>query len=301
MSGGGEATAPGALPAGLAADGAGPDAGPGPHHLVAPVEPAVMSVATPAALDARAVIRHVAEGGYLLLRDVVSAETAAAIKAAFHERFDPSLDAPGVGTPADAAQRAFQKLVIGGGAQRGYYVPRCVRVLYTPLWTEDVFTAHDALRTLARVRNRLLGRPLDNAVEGVSGGLFTGARLQHYPAGGGFFAPHQDRVAATIARESGVAAFFQLVLVITERGVDFEAGGAFVDSGDVRLDLEAIARPGDVLVYDGRSMHGVDDVDPDQKPDLTSARGRLVAMASLYADMTGGEAYQRYLDRAAFN
>ncbi len=278
-----------------------PGFAPAPHHLTEPDEAAVMEVTTPAGLDARAVIRQVADTGYVILRGAIAPEAAAAIKTAFHETFDPRMDAPAIGTPADAAQRAFQKLVIGGGSQRGYYVPRCVRVLYTPLWTEDVFQAHDALRTLARVRNRLLGRPLDNAVDGLSGGLFTGARLQHYPAGGGFFAPHQDQVASTIARESGVAAFFQLVLLITERGVDFDAGGAFVDSAGVRLDLEAVARPGDVLVYDGRSMHGVDDVDPAITPDLTSPRGRLVAMASLYADMTGGEAYQRYLERAAFN
>lgn len=264
-----------------------PDAGSAP----------VFTPETPEALDAAAVEAEVAASGFAVVRGLFSPDEMAGVKRAFAEALPRGVDAPGVGTPADAAQRVFRKIVIGGGSQRGYYIPRFVRVAYAPIWAEDVFTARDAFRRLARVRNRLQGYAPDYAVEGLTDGFFTGARIQHYPAGGGFFASHRDAVIDTVTREAGLRQFFQLVLLVTQKGVDFEEGGAFVTSHGTRLDLEAVAGAGDVLVYDGRSEHGVDDVDPHRTPDLASPAGRLVMLASLYTDMTNGAAYARYLAR----
>ena len=39
---------------------------------------------------------------------------------------------------------------------------------------------------------------------------------------------------------------------------------------------------GDVLVYDGRTLHGVEEVDPNSVVNMNNINGRLVAMASLY-------------------
>ncbi len=250
------------------------------------------------ALPRQAIADQVAQKGYAIVRGLVDPVRLRNARSQIRRAFSPIHDTAPVGTPPDAAMRNFQKVVLGGGSQTGYHVPRCVRVIYNPLWADDLYGMREVFRPLARLRNHLLGFDLDYAVDRVEDGLFTAARLQHYPAGGGFFAAHEDRVVETINREAGVARFFQLVLLLTEKGKDFRDGGAFVEKDGERIDLETRARAGDVLIYDGRSRHGVGDIDPHRVPDLRALAGRLVALASLYRDMTHGDAdYDYYLSR----
>jgi hypothetical protein len=88
-------------------------------------------------------------------------------------------------------------------------------------------------------------------------------------------------------------------VLITEKGKDFERGGAYIDTSDGRVDLEAECGAGDVLVYDGRSVHGVADIDPHKLPDMRGSSGRFVGLVTLYADMTGDDSvYKRYRTRS---
>jgi hypothetical protein len=249
-------------------------------------------------LPVPALLAAVRKRGFAAVRGLFpKAEVRAAhekIKAAF----DATRDHPGMGESAGAAMKNFQKLIVGGGAQRSYYVPRFLRVMYNPIWEEDVYGMRAMFARLARLRNRIQGHPLDFAVERMDDSLWTAARLQHYPAGGGFFARHQDAIASTVTEEAGLLKFIQILLLITERGKDFSSGGAFVESDGKKLDLEAECGTGDVLIYDGRSVHGVDDIDPHLLPDLRSAAGRFVALATLYTDLTQKPGqYEQYRSR----
>ena len=47
---------------------------------------------------------------------------------------------------------------------------------------------------------------------------------------------------------------------------------------------------GDVMIYDGTTVHGVGDVDPMAPLDLARFTGRVVAFASLYRHLAPGEA-----------
>ena len=85
-----------------------------------------------------------------------------------------------------------------------------------------------------------------------------------------------------VAREKNTN-FFQLVLTLSKKGDDFKTGGAFVDREDQRFLIEDICQVGDVLIYDGRSFHGVEDIDENTRLDTSSVNGRVVAMASLYS------------------
>ncbi len=50
----------------------------------------------------------------------------------------------------------------------------------------------------------------------------------NYPAGGGFMGAHEDtRAAKNLPPEQRV--YIQLVLLLTERGTDYQTGGAFVE------------------------------------------------------------------------
>jgi hypothetical protein len=50
----------------------------------------------------------------------------------------------------------------------------------------------------------------------------------------------------------------------------------------------ASARAGDIVVYDGRSLHGVGDIDPLEPLDLAHFSGRAVAMATMFRLLAPG-------------
>lgn len=250
-------------------------------------------------LDVEAMLKGVAEQGYAAIRGLFPKPEIRAAIAAVRAGFDPTRDHPGMGDKPVDVMENFQKVIIGAGAQTNYYVPRFVRVMYNPLWAEDRYGMRATFRRLSQLRNHIQGHRLDYAVDGIEDRLWTAARLQHYPSGGGFFAPHRDAMSGTVTKEAGLRKFIQILVLITERGLDFERGGAYIDTAAGRVDLEAELGSGDVLIYDGRSLHGVADIDPHMKPSLTEPTGRFVALATLYTDMTGDDSqYERYRTRS---
>lgn len=61
---------------------------------------------------------------------------------------------------------------------------------------------------------------------------------------------HTDSRAAENLQE-GTGAYIQLVILLTEKGVDYQQGGAFVTSDGQIIDAELGSMAGDILVYDG--------------------------------------------------
>lgn len=223
---------------------------------------------------------------FACIRGVVSPEQMRRAHERIVSTFDRRQDHPGKGHSADAVRSNFQKLLLGGESRSASNDDaRCFRACYSPFWAEDVWGLHDGLRKLARVRNRLAQLPLDFAIEGTeANGLWTAARFHQYPRGGGFFRRHTDYIVKDVADEKSTR-FYQCVLTITAKGTHFEEGGAFVDIGERRVVLDDCALPGDIIVYDGRTMHGVEDIDPKALLDLDTINGRLAGFATLYKKM----------------
>jgi hypothetical protein len=131
------------------------------------------------------------------------------------------------------------------------------------------------------LRNHLLGLPRDFAIDGIEEGFWTAARLQQYPRGGGFIQAHVDRATVNVV-PSGEANYVQVLVVLTTRGNDFERGGAFLETGDARTDLESHVELGDLVIYDEQAVHGVGDIDPHAVLDATTLSGRVAGFANLY-------------------
>jgi hypothetical protein len=189
----------------------------------------------------------------------------------------------------DAVRRNFQKLQVGAnsGVNSRRTLGRFMRMLYNPIFADDIYGMRAHFTTLAKFRNRLYELPEEHAVTGTDDGYWTCSRLLQYPRGGGFMVPHRDMYAQVATREAGLT-YFQPLLLLTEKGVDFQEGGAYVEVDDERFYYEDFCQAGDVVVYDGRSVHGVADVDPLSDLDLVRCSGRLVALASLFRHLTGG-------------
>jgi hypothetical protein len=223
---------------------------------------------------------------FACIRGLVSPEAMRAAHERIVSRFDRRKDQPAKGHSPDAVRTNFQKVLLGGESRSASTDDaRCFRSCYSPFWEEDIWGLHAGLKQLARVRNRLAGLPIEFALEGTeANGLWTAARFHQYPKGGGFFRRHTDYIVKDVADEKSTR-FYQVVLTITRKGEHYHEGGAFVDIGDTRYVLDDHALLGDIIVYDGRTMHGVEDIDPKSALDLDTINGRVAGFATLYKKM----------------
>jgi hypothetical protein len=157
---------------------------------------------------------------------------------------------------------------------------RFALVIYNPLFDSDLFQLHDAFDRIIRIRDTIAGREILRDVE-LLPDRFNACRIQIYPAGGGFIAEHRDAKGES---NLPVGPYIEVLLLLTQRGIDYRTGGAFVRFKGVELDSEAGTKRGDLLIYDASTIHGVLGVDLDVPFDASNLRGRAVAVASVYGN-----------------
>jgi hypothetical protein len=57
------------------------------------------------------------------------------------------------------------------------------------------------------------------------------------------------------------APILQYMVPFTHKGIDYETGGLFVhDLSGTKVDVDALMKPGDIVFFDGRVVHGVDTI-----------------------------------------
>jgi len=215
--------------------------------------------------------------------------------------FDASADRKHDPADTEAVRRNFQKLQIGAnsGTSTRRTLGRFMRVFYNPIFAPDVHGMRPHFTRLARLRNRLYGLEDDFAVDRDQDGFWTCARIQQYPRGGGFMVPHRDMYSQIATVESDLG-YYQILLLLTEPGRDFDEGGAYVEVDGERFAYERFCRSGDVAIYDGSSVHGVADIDPMAPLEMDRLGGRGVAIASLFKRLTpGARDYAGLAERAA--
>ncbi|HEV8549168.1 MAG TPA: hypothetical protein VGQ57_09070 [Polyangiaceae bacterium] len=235
-----------------------------------------------------------------VVRGIFERERIRALLDAIRGGFDAKRDRRHDPRDTEAVRSNFQKLQIGAnsGIDTRRTLGRFLRVLYNPIFADDIYGLRPCFVTLARFRNGLYGLPADYAVHGFDDGFFTCARLHQYPRGGGFMVPHRDHFSQ-IATVDANLGYYQPFLMLSEKGIDYREGGAYVDVNDERWSYEHACSAGDIVVYDGRTMHGVADVDPLEPLDLTSFTGRVAAFVSLFKALEpGAEGYGELSRRA---
>jgi hypothetical protein len=199
--------------------------------------------------------------------------------------FDPKMDHATVGESPKDIQENFQKLLVGGITQDGLYLTRFFRTFYNPMWSADIYGMHDIYKRMIRVRNLLGGLPQDFALNEIeSNGLWSATRIHQYPLGGGYFTGHRDVVLIDVSKTAKTE-FYQVILNMTKKGRDFEKGGAYIEKDNKRTVFDELFEVGDIVIYDERTFHGVEEIDSHRVVDLSSINGRLVAFVSLYKDM----------------
>lgn len=160
-------------------------------------------------------------------------------------------------------------------------ISRFMLTIMNPLRNEDLFNLHSTYKTLIHLRDLIANREIPLFDDQLPEPFFNGTRIQHYPSGGGFMTAHSDTTGADTAQHLG-GDYIQLVLLLSQKGIDFQEGGAFVFKDDKYVDVEVNTQSGDVLVYNSSIVHGVSDIDPQVPLDLSTANGRFAALATIY-------------------
>jgi len=176
------------------------------------------------------------------------------------------------------------KWSIGGHSPSQEGISRFMLIQYNPLFQVDMLGLHGAFQQLIQVRDSLANRATLTD-EQLLPTHFNACRVQIYPAGGGFMSGHVDSRAVinlADATQQENSQYIQLVLLLTEKGSDYQHGGAFVEKSGIKIDSETRSLSGDVLVYDGSTYHGVDDIDAHMPINLQDLKGRAVALATIY-------------------
>lgn len=246
----------------------------------------LFEVSAPEDIDLEAFIDAMERRTFACIRGLVSPQSMYDAYDRIATRFDRAKDHAASGQSAEAVRTNFQKINLGGESRTANHDDaRFFRAFYNPIWAEDVWGLRSAFITLAKTRNKLAGERIDFALDKIEdNGLWTAARFHQYPKGGGFFRRHTDYVVKDVADEKSTR-FYQVVLTMSRKGEHFHHGGAFVDIGDKRVCLDDCAEMGDIIVYDGRTVHGVEDIDPKAMLDLETINGRLAGFATLFKKM----------------
>lgn len=235
-------------------------------------------------LDIDNVLSSLKNSGFCCIRGLISEDKMRAARKKFFSHFNAKLDNPSSGESPRDIQRNFQKLRVGISPAKPEN-SRLVRTFFNPLWDEDIFELHGAFRQMIHLRNRMLCKPDTFALDSIEEGLWTASRIQHYPPGGGFMSAHRDDLVIDAASDVGLG-FLQLLLVLSQKGKDYLSGGGFIIKDNKFIDIEGETSLGDIILYDGDTMHGVDTIDPNKSLDLSTPYGRLVGFVTLYKDLS---------------
>jgi len=247
-------------------------------------ETALIKVQTLSTLDVDHVHEVTRSCGYSILRGLVPSEEIQESKKLLRAWFDPNRDNASRGeSPSVLEADFYQKFLVGATHQSGMNRPRCYRTIYFSLNFAERFLLRNTFTTLARVRNLVAGLPINYAINNDSDGFWTPARIHHYPKGGGFLVQHRDSFIPIVQQSGGVLSYAQPIVVMSRRGIDYSDGGGFVlDSRGERVYYEDYCELGDIILYTGDTIHGVEDVDPHLAFDQKSFDGRLSGLVTLY-------------------
>lgn len=240
------------------------------------------------AIDPEYVDKELDRCGYLVIKDAAIAAASTAARA----EYDRCLQRSKIHPPRERfhygslRHEPWRKLAIGSANGLGDPYAQNLQSIY--------FDANDAnypalgrlFKLLIAVRNRLMRVDESFGDNPDQDRFWNACRVHHYPRGGGFMVMHKDTHFPGVINAQIGKPFYQVSVLLSRKNVDFFTGGGFViNHQKEKIDLETEGGFGSLVLFDGRTYHGVDDVDLDQVIDFSRSDGRLAAFVNLYSVM----------------
>lgn len=182
------------------------------------------------------------------------------------------------------AREPWRKLAIGGSNGLGYQYAQNLQSIYFDANDKNYPALGSLFTTMIQIRNKLMGVDLSFGSDPERERFWDACRVHHYPRGGGFMATHRDTHFPQVISAEIAKPFYQICVLLSRKNTDFFTGGGVIyDGNKQRVDLETDAGFGALVLFDGRTYHGVEDVDLDQVIDFSRTDGRLAAFVNLYS------------------
>lgn len=237
-------------------------------------------------LNQKKIIKTIEDKGFIIIRGIFERKYIRnkLIKLKKRKIIDSN---PSLSGDVNQIKKNFHKLCVGAASKitlkDNAKIYRLHRIIYNPIWCADIYGLKNIFIKFCKVRNFLLGLKSNFCItKKFEKNLWSATRILQYPSGGGHMSPHSDFIIKKINNKNKINKFYQLILNLTEYQKDFSSGGAYIKFNNKKIFLEDKLQSGDILIYHGNSVHGVEEVDPHKKLDLIKFNGRIVLMNSLY-------------------
>jgi hypothetical protein len=240
----------------------------------------------PTTIDPKEIDNELDRQGYIVIKDSEIEQTSLNVR----REYEHCLQVCETHAPRERfhystlSKGPWRKLAIGSSNGVGEPYAQNLQTTYFDANDKNYPAIRSLFQMTIAVRNRLMG------VEPSFGGdperdrFWNACRIHHYPRGGGFMMPHKDTYFPQVIDAQIGKPFYQVCVLLSRKSTDFFSGGGFVvDNQKEKIDLEARGGFGALVIFDGRTYHGVDDVDLDQVIDFSRSDGRIAAFANLYS------------------
>jgi hypothetical protein len=182
------------------------------------------------------------------------------------------------------SERPWRKLAIGSSNGIGDPYAQNLQSIYFDANDKNYPALGSLFRFMIAVRNRLMRVDPSFGNNPERDRFWNACRIHHYPRGGGFMAGHKDSHFPQVIDAQIGKPFYQVSTLLSRKNVDFSSGGGFVIHGQKeKVDLETKGGFGSLVLFDGRTYHGVEDVDLDRVIDFSRPDGRLAAFVNHYS------------------
>ena len=177
----------------------------------------------------------------------------------------------------------WRKLAIGSSNGLGDPYAQNLQSIYFDANDHSYPALGSLFGAMILIRNRLMGVDPAFGSDPERDRFWNACRVHHYPRGGGFMATHRDTHFPQIIDAQIGKPFYQVCVLLSRKNADFFTGGGVIfNSSKEKIDLETKGGFGSLILFDGRTYHGVEDVDLDQVIDFSRTDGRLAAFVNLY-------------------
>jgi hypothetical protein len=240
------------------------------------------------AIDTAAVDQELNRRGYLIIRDLGIEQKSQEARSEYLRCLEQSkLHATRERFHYSAlSKEPWRKLAIGSANGLGDPYAQNLQSIYFDAHDRNYTALGSLFKTMILIRNRLMGVDASFGSNPEQDRFWNACRVHHYPRGGGFMATHKDTHFPQVIGAQIGKPFYQVCVLLSRKNADFFAGGGVIyDNEKQKIDLETEGGFGSLILFDGRTYHGVEDVDLDQVIDFSRTDGRLAAFVNLYSVM----------------
>lgn len=183
----------------------------------------------------------------------------------------------------DLRKSPWRKQAIGSHNGSGEPYSQLLQSTYfCPENSREFPTLNTIFSRIIQVRNELTDMPMNYGNNLEKDEFWNACRVHHYPQGGGHMAGHRDTLFPDLLKGFKIP-FLQIMVTLSTRGTDFNIGGGYIiDQDNQKIYFETDINPGSLVLFDGNTIHGVEDIDPNELLDFNSIKGRIAMFVNLY-------------------